>query len=205
MRVGCIQSNYIPWRGYFEFIEKCDKFILLDDIQYTRRDWRNRNKIMTEHGEKWLTIPLKQDNYFAKINEMEVSDNLWGRHHFDILRQAYRKTPGWNKYAEELEWAYIDAPTNLSEINQSFLNLGCKWLGIQTPLIQSSTLAAHGAKSERLVALCKSIGASRYLSGPTAKAYLDEKMFNEAEIEVEWMQYSDWPKLTFLHGLFNEG
>ena len=204
MRVGIIQSNYIPWRGYFEFIERCDQFILLDDVQYTRRDWRNRNKIRTPRGDQWLTIPLKESgNYLAKINEMEVSDPIWDRRHFDTLRAAYRTSKHWRRYEDELEWAYIDAPKMLTEINQRFLALGLKWLGISTPISQSTQYKSHGAKSEKLIALCKSIGASHYLSGPLAKAYLNEQEFNDNGIAVEWMEYRDWPKLTFLHGLFN--
>ena len=202
-RIAISQSNYIPWRGYFQMIESVDQFILLDDVQYTRRDWRNRNKIMTSRGEQWLTIPLKQEDYLAKICEMQVSDPIWTIRHFDSLRQAYRSSKHWQKYADRLEWTYIDAPTNLSEINQNFLNLGCDWLGIKTPITTSMTYKATGVKSERLIALCRSIGATHYLSGPTAKAYLDEQAFNDAGIAVEWMEYSDWPKLTFLHGLFH--
>ena len=204
MRVGIIQSNYIPWRGYLEFIEKCDQFILLDDVQYTRRDWRNRNKIRTVRGDVWLTIPLKQTgNYEARINEMEVSDPIWDRRHFDTLRAAYCGAKRWKQYEDELEWAYIDAPKMLTGINQRFISLACKWLEISTPISLSTQYKSHGAKSEKLIALCRSIGASRYLSGPSAKDYLDEKAFNAAGIAVEWMQYSDWPRLSFLHGLFN--
>lgn len=203
MRVGIIQSNYIPWRGYFEFISKCDLFILLDDIQYTRRDWRNRNKIRTKYGDQWLTIPLKQDNFYAKINEMEVSDPIWDRRHFDTLRQAYRTSAHWKDYEDELEWAYIDAPKQLSGINRRFIDLGCKWLRIKTPITWSTDYEHSGTKSENLVSLCKAARADCYLSGPTAKAYLDEKLFSDNGIRVEWMQYSAWPKLTFLHGLFN--
>jgi len=204
MRVGIIQSNYIPWRGYFEFIARCDAFILLDDVQYTRRDWRNRNKILTQKGETWLTIPLKESgNYLAKINEMEIADPIWDRRHFDSLRSAYRSTKEWKKYEDELEWNYIDAPENLSKINERFLRLGLKWLQISTPISQSTQYKGHGAKSEKLISLCKSIGADRYLSGPSARNYLNEQEFNNAGIAVDWMQYSDWPKLSFLHGIFN--
>jgi len=204
MRVGIIQSNYIPWRGYFEFIAKCDLFILLDEVQYTRRDWRNRNKIRTPRGDVWLTIPLKESgNYLAKINEMEVADPIWDRRHFDTLKAAYRTSKYWRKYEEELEWTYIDSPVSLSAINRRFLDLGCKWLGVNTTLKPDKEFSASGAKSERLIALCKSAGATSYLSGMAAKNYLDEKLFNDIGIAVEWMQYSDWPKLSFLHGVFN--
>lgn len=203
-RVAIVQSNYIPWRGYFELIERCDEFILLDDVQYTRRDWRNRNKIRTHKGDVWLTIPLKQTgNYEAKINEMEVSDPIWDRRHFDIMRQAYSSAPHWKRYEDELEWAYIDASPRLSEINHRFLVTGLRWLGIDTPLSWSTNYQSHGVKAEKLISLCKAAGATHYLSGPAAKNYMDEKPFNAEGIQVEWMEYRDWPRLSFLHGVFN--
>lgn len=203
-KVGIIQSNYIPWMGYFEFIEKCDEFILLDDVQYTRRDWRNRNKIRTRHGDIWLTIPLKQTgNYEAKICEMEVSVPMWDRRHFDTLRQSYRTSKYWKKYEDELEWTYIDSPSSLSLINHRFLTLGLGWLKVNTPISWSSQYQSQGSKSEKLISLCKSSGATHYISGPSAKNYLDEKKFNDADISVEWMQYKNWPKLSFLHWVLN--
>lgn len=189
--------------GYFEFIARCDRFILLDDVQYTRRDWRNRNKIRTRYGDRWLTIPVKQSgNYEAKINEMVVADPLWMRWHFDTLAQAYGQCSGWKRYSEELEWCYIDSPEKLSGINRAFLDLGCKWLGVTTPISWSTDYASHGFKSEKLVSLCKSCGADTYLTGPAAKGYLDESYFNANGITVEWMAYHDWPRLSFLHSLF---
>lgn len=206
MRVGIIQSNYIPWMGYFEFISKCDLFILLDDVQFTRRDWRNRNKIRTKEGDRWLTIPLKQSgNYEARINEMMISDPMWVKHHFDILSGNYQTAVGWKRYAEELEWCYIDSPDDLSNINRNFLELGMKWLGIQTPIKWSTEYPSEGTKSEKILTLCQACGATSYLSGPTAKSYLEEGLLAQAGIGTEWMTYHDWPKLSFLHVLLTSG
>lgn len=205
MRVGIIQSNYIPWRGYFEFISKCDLFIFLDDVQYTRRDWRNRNRIRTNRGDVWLTIPLKQDDFHAKISEMQVSDPIWDRRHFDTIRAAYRTAKCWNQFEDELEWAYIDAPTDLSGINRHFVELGMKWLGITTPLKRDTELLPSytGDATGRLISLCRKSGATSYLSGPAAKDYLNEKAFQDAGIKVEWMEYGNWPRLSFIHGVLN--
>lgn len=201
MRVAIVQSNYIPWRGYFELIERVDEFIIMDDVQFTRRDWRNRNRIRTPAGETWLTIPVKQSgNYQAKINEMVVSDPVWMHWHFESLRMAYGKSKYWEEYQNELYLTYMDVPDDLSGINRKLIELGCKWLNIKTPI---KTYPGEGTKSDRLIGLCRQAGATRYLSGPTAKAYLDEEAFNQAGIEVDWMEYQDWPKLTFLHGVFN--
>lgn len=206
MRVAIVQSCYIPWLGYFQLISKCDLFILLDDVQFTRRDWRNRNKIRTRQGDRWLTIPLKQSgNYDARIDEMVVSDPLWMQTHYDILAANYRTAPGWKRYYDELEWCYIDAPEHLSGINRRFLELGMRWLGIGTSLAWSTDYDSGGTKSAKLVDLCRACGATCYLSGPTAKAYLDERLFNANGIGVEWMTYHDWPKLSFLHVILTSG
>lgn len=206
MRVAAVQSCYVPWLGYFELISKCDLFILLDDVQFTRRDWRNRNKIRTKQGDRWLTIPLKQSgNFDARIDEMVVSDPLWMKRHFDILAYNYRTAAGWSRYADELEWCYLDTPADLSGINRRFLELGMRWLGIGTPLAWSTDYDSGGTKSAKLVDLCRACGATCYLSGPAAKAYLDEPLFNANGISVEWMAYHDWPRLSFLHVLFTSG
>ena len=206
VRVAIVQSNYIPWAGYFQLIAKCDLFIFLDDVQYTRRDWRNRNKIRTKQGDRWLTIPLKQSgNYEARIDEMTISDQLWGTRHFDTLAASYRSAPGWKRYADALEWCYIDSPERLSLINRSFIELGMQWLGVATPLAWSTQYESHGTKSVKLVDLFLACGATVYLSGPSARDYLDEKLFNDHGIAVEWMEYGDWPRLSFLHVLFVSG
>jgi WbqC-like protein len=205
-RIAIVQSSYIPWRGYFELMEKVDEFILLDDVQFTRRDWRNRNKIRTKRGDQWLTIPLKQSgNYQARIDEMRVSDPLWMHQHFQALRAAYGGSRNWKRYEDALYFAYLDAPDDLSGINRRFIDLACEWLGIGTKITRSSDYDHQGSKSDNLVSLCKSSSATRYLTGQKARGYLDEPLFNQNGIAVDWMEYSDWPRLTFLHGLLTNG
>jgi WbqC-like protein len=200
--VGIIQGNYIPWPGYFEFIQRCDEFIVLDDVQYTQRDWRNRNKIS---GGRWLTIPVKAPHR-ARIDEVEVSDSGWSKRHWDILRLNYRKSPFFstNDWIERL-YRDVSGFAKLASVNLSMTREICERLEIGTPIYSSGAFGAQGTKSQRLVNLCKRLNATRYLSGPSARDYLDEEAFKKEGIEVRWMQYSGWPKLSIVDWVYNHG
>ena len=148
-RVAIIQSNYIPWKGYFDIIGSVDEFILLDTVQYTRRDWRNRNLIKTPRGPQWLTIPVEvKGNYTAPIREVHVADPTWNRQHWDTLRQNYASAPGFAAVKDQLAELYLRrTETFLSEINFHFLSAISAWLGIGTRLTWAHDyqVAAEGA------------------------------------------------------------
>ena len=217
-RVAIVQSNYIPWKGYFDLINSVDEFILFDDVQYTVRDWRNRNKIKTSRGVIWLSIPVEvKGRFHQRIREARVSDGNWQATHWKSLAQAYSKAPYFARYREHLEALYQGSfSPYLSEINYTFLSTLCLLLGIHTPLTWSWDYDLVPGKTERLVSLCQQAGATEYVSGPAAKSYLDETLFAEAEIGVRWMDYSDYPEyhqlfppfehaVSVLDLLFNEG
>ena len=119
------QSNYIPWKGYFDAINMVDEFIIYDDMQFTRRDWRNRNKIKTKDGLIWLTIPVEvKGKYFQKINETVISDPNWGMHHWKTIQYNYHKTPYFTLYKDQFEEAFLNNDKKyLTEINLQFLQL----------------------------------------------------------------------------------
>jgi hypothetical protein len=195
--VAILQSNYIPWKGYFDIIEMSDEFILLDEVQYTRRDWRNRNRIKTPDGPRWLTIPVQvKGKYDQLIQEVEVADPSWRRKHWASLRQNYQRTPHFDRYAEQLQRLYLqEEEENLSRINESFLRAICRWLGIRTRIRFSSQLDSEASdKSLRLLELCRLCGAEVYLSGPAARDYLDTEAFDHAGIDVQWMSYAGYPR-----------
>jgi hypothetical protein len=195
--VAIVQSNYIPWKGYFDLINQVDEFILFDDVQYTRRDWRNRNKIKTRDGSKWLTIPVEvKGKYHQKINETRISETSWGNSHFETLRANYKNAPFFRQYKDMIESLYIDhaAEPYLSVVNLHFLQAICSILGIHTPITWSSNYQVHDGKNERLVALCKQAGAQHYVSGPAAKVYLDETLFAQEGITLSFMDYSGYPE-----------
>ena len=179
-RVAIVQSNYIPWRGYFDLISSVDEFILLDDVQYTKQDWRNRNRIKTENGVVWLTIPV-QGGLHKRIDQVEVANPGWASRHLATLTQAYRSAPGLERCLPWLTELYQEANSSLlSEVNRAFLERICAELGVTTPLVPSRLYGASGTKSRSLLELCLAAGADEYLSGPAARSYLDEGLFERA-------------------------
>jgi hypothetical protein len=204
-RVAIIQSNYIPWKGYFNIIQWVDEFVLLDDVQYTRRDWRNRNFIKTPAGLRWLTIPVNVKGKFSiLINEVECDGSAWREEHWNKIREAYKNTRYFSVFSEYFESLYIeDSETNLSRINFKFIKLIKSLLKIDTPIRNSSEFESPQEKTERLVHICKALKAEEYVSGQSAKSYLRVDLFEENGIRVKWADYSDYPVYNQLHPPFN--
>lgn len=205
-RVAILQSNYIPWKGYFDLIDSVDEFIFYDEMQYTKNDWRNRNKIKSPNGLHWLTIPVKQFSLHQKINETEVADSKWAYKHFQTIKQFYGKAACFPEYKNYLEELYATCDfTLLSEINFHFINSLCKVLNIKTKLSWSTDYGLIEGKTERLVDLVMKAGGTEYVSGPAAKDYLEENLFRQAEIKLSWMDYSKYPEYSQLHSPFEHG
>ncbi len=184
-RVAIVQSNYIPWRGYFDLINSVDEFILYDDMQYTKRDWRNRNSIKSRHGLIWLTIPVQvKGKYSQKINDTVVADHKWSNEHWRLIVHNYARAKYFSEYKTKFEELYSASEDRLSQINYRFITAICSMLGIRTTISWSMDYQLIGDKTERLINLCKQAGANKYLSGPTGRVYLDEKLFTDQGIEV---------------------
>ncbi len=192
--VAILQPNYIPWKGYFDMIRSVDEFILLDDVQYTH-DWRNRNLIKTPNGPQWLSIPVRVRSLKDRINEIQVSDSTWKRKHLMNLVHNYSKSGYFKHYYDWLRELFLGhEETNLSRINYRFISAINDVLGITTPVTWSSDYNVQAVNEERVLKLCKKANASVYLSGPSARDYLHEEYFNEAGIEINWMEYSGYPE-----------
>jgi hypothetical protein len=218
-RVAIIQSNYIPWKGYFNIIKCVDHFVLLDDVQYTRRDWRNRNLIKTKAGLKWLTIPVAvKSNYHIKIEDVQAAGSEWRIDHWNQLKNAYGTSQYFKEISPFFEEIYLQSKElNLSKINFSFIEKILAILNIRTPLSWSREFANMPTrKTERLVHICKNLNASEYISGVAAKDYLEVELFEKENIKVVWADYSGYLPYSqlyppFEHGvsimdmLFNEG
>ncbi len=204
-KTAIVQSNYIPWKGYFDMINLVDEFILFDDMQYTRRDWRNRNRIKTASGVRWLTIPVEvKGKYFQKIKDTVVSDAAWNRKHWDSIVHSYSRTRHFRQYKETFEELYLGCSEKyLSRINHRFLATICNLLGIDTKITWSMDYRLADGKTERLVDLCKQVGADEYISGPTAKGYMDEEMFKKEGIKLSYMDYSGYPEYNQLYPPFD--
>ncbi|HEY9870426.1 MAG TPA: WbqC family protein [Candidatus Obscuribacterales bacterium] len=204
-RCAILQSSYIPWKGYFDLINMVDEFILYDTVQYTRRDWRNRNKIKTPRGAQWLTIPVKtKGNFGAKIQEIEVEGPDWGGSHWGAICTNYAKAKHFGDYRAAFEQCYLRATDRyLSAINEKFIRLICNILGIETRITSASQYASEGDRNWRLINLCKQVGAEVYYSGPAAKSYMDVALFEQEGIEVVWMDYSGYPEYEQLFPPFD--
>jgi hypothetical protein len=204
-KIAIVQSNYIPWKGYFDMINMVDEFVLYDTAQYTRRDWRNRNKIKSPQGPMWLSIPVDvKGKYFQKIKDTRISDKNWNLKHWQSIRHSYAKSKCFSEYKDFLEELYLTPGEDfLSDVNHRFLSALCKEMGIQTRIRCSSEFELPEDKTEKLIAICRQCEAHEYLSGPAAKDYLDEALFNSQNIKVAWMDYSDYPEYEQLYPPFD--
>lgn len=193
-RVAILQSNYVPWKGYFGLIAAVDEFVFYEDVQYTSRDWRNRNRIQTPHGPQWLSIPV-HGSLDRLLKDVQICDAGSGRAHWKRLLANYARADFFSPVAAWLEPHYRDAPwERLSVVNRSLVAAICRYLGIGTRLSVSSDFDCAGERSQRLVSMCRQAGADVYVSGPAAKAYLDTAAFERAGIEVEWFDYPGYPE-----------
>lgn len=204
-KTAIVQSSYIPWKGYFDLINLVDTFILFDHVQYTRRDWRNRNKIKTPNGLLWLSIPVNtKGKYLQKIMDITVSDPNWNRKHWRSIMLNYSHAKYFQDYRGLFEDLYLNMKEqNLSRINFQFIKAICGILGIQTKLVWSYDYKFRPGKNETLIDFCHQNDASIYLSGPSAKSYLDEDLFRSEGIAVEFMDYSGYPEYPQLYPPFD--
>jgi hypothetical protein len=204
-RIAISQSNYIPWKGYFDLMNSVDEFMLYDEVQYTRRDWRNRNRIKTPTGVRWLTIPVQtKGRYSQRIDETLISEPSWAADHFSTLRGMYGRTPHFATYAPDLERLYTDLPgERLSQVNRAFIDLVNRALNVTTMLSWSTDYEVAEARrrrfeggdsSELLAALAEAAGADVYVSGPAARAYMEHECFDRRGIAVEYFDYGPYPE-----------
>lgn len=216
-RVAVLQSNYIPWKGYFDIIHDVDLFIFHDDLQYTKNDWRNRNKILINGKLHWLTIPVgtREDR---QIVDVTMPDRSWQRKHFLTLRTAYGRRPGFRRYEDFFHYVYMEREWEyLYELNRYLIeHISRDFLGIKTQFADSRDYPTHGVKHEKLLSLLQAAGADVYESGPAAKDYIIAEDYEKAGIELIWKDYSGYPEYpqnseSFVHGvsildmLFNLG
>lgn len=203
-KVAVVQSNYIPWKGYFDLIAAVDEFILFDDMQYTRRDWRNRNKIKTPNGTQWLTVPVvAKGKYNQKIRETEIDGSSWSAVHWKSLELNYRRSNSFDEVAQWLRPLYLEADyTHLFSLNRKFIKAICDYLGISTRITTSSDYSLSEGKTERLADLCLQAGAEEYVAGPASKDYIEEKVFLDSGVKLSWFDYGEHPEYPQLWGHF---
>lgn len=200
-----VQSNYLPWKGYFDLMRQADVFVLYDDVQYTRRDWRNRNIIKTPQGLHWLTIPVNaKGNYHEKIEEIKISSKDWIANHWNTMAMSYRKSPGFQEHSRAIHTLLTGCNdfAHLSDINHHLLSGIANLLEIKTPIVRSSDYGKVPGKNENLIHICKAVGATCYVSGPSAASYLDRDLFSQAGLDLQYIDYSGYPEYSQPHGTF---
>ena len=201
-KVAILQSNYLPWKGYFDLIAYVDEFIIYDDMQYTNRDWRNRNMIKTPNGLLWLSIPVGT-NTKRTIREVLISEKDWRNKHCQNLKSNYQKSPFFDEVYLIISDIILDDNINsLSELNISLINAICNYLHIETKISYCWDYGLIDGKTERLVDLCQKANASVYVSGPSAKNYIDEQLFKSKNIQLEWFNYEGYQEYPQLWGDF---
>jgi hypothetical protein len=203
MKIAIIQSNYLPWKGYFDIINDVDCFVFLEDVQYTKNDWRNRNKLKTPNGTEWFTVPViggtKQKIYEAKID----SNQNWEKKHKKMINANYSKATYYNSYKDDIMEIYNQKFENISELNIYSIKKICDLLNISTEFINSIEMDTDGVKENKIIDICCQLGANEYLSGPAAKNYIHEKKFRDANIKLFFKNYSDYPEYPQVWGEFS--
>lgn len=207
MKVAILQPSYIPWRGYFHQIAKVDLFIFYDDVQYDKHGWRNRNRIKTANGPIWLTIPVLTSGVVSghvPIREVHISPTeKWSAKHWMTIQQSYKRAPFFARYAPLLESALRSPPPLLADFTIDLTVALARALGLEkTQFLRSSSLSAQGQKTDRLIEILTHVGARHYVSGPSARDYIEPEKFERAGITVEYMVY-DYPEYPQLHGAYD--
>ncbi len=201
-RCVIVQPSYIPWRGYFDLIHRADVFVFYDDVQYDKEGWRNRNRVKSPRGTTWLTIPVKSHGVVTRqipINRVEIADDRWAQNHLQTLTRLYGVAPHFEEHRTWLEGMYASPPRQLAEFTIPSTMAIAARLGItSTTFVRSSELSVKGRRTDRLVSVLQKVGGTHYLSGPSARHYLEVEKLKTAGITLEWMSY-DYPEYPQLY------
>ncbi|MBT8039683.1 MAG: WbqC family protein [Xanthomonadales bacterium] len=205
MKTAILQSNYIPWKGYFHLIDSVDTFVLYDSVQFTKNDWRNRNKIIINGSANWITIPVQHLSLSQTIRDTKVAQPNWATKHWRTIQQSYSKAPFFKEFGQTIEATYLklEKQTHLGKINLTLIRLICEILEIKTKIVTDEEFDLPEDRLERLITICEETGASTYFSGPAARDYIDEDRFQDSGIEVEWMDYTGYPEYRQLSADFD--
>lgn len=217
MIVSIHQPNYLPWIGYFHKIYHSDIFVILDDVQFGKNQVINRNKIKTDKGWAYLTVPVLVKGHFGQlIKEVRLDNHInWRKKHWKSILYNYKKAEHFSNYSQYFENLYKSEWENLSKLNEDIIRNMVKFLEIQTKFIRSSELGIEGESTERLINIVKAVGGDTYLSGIQSKDYIDKNMFAKNGVKLIYQDFhhpkynqlfGDFiPKMSVIDLLFNEG
>jgi WbqC-like protein family len=193
MKVAIIQSSFIPWKGYFDIIHDVDRFVFLEDVQYTKHDWRSRNRVKTPGGAKWLSVPVL-GGIDQRICEAKIDySQPWAEKHMRTIRHSYASCDYYGSYRDEIFGVLKHRHETISGLNIALIKKLSSIMGIETELLDSRGLAAAGRRDDRLIAICERVGADVYLSGPAASAYITPEKFDRAGIRLQYKDYGGYP------------
>jgi hypothetical protein len=217
MLVAIHQPEHMPWLGFFEKLLRADLFVLLDDVQFSKGDFQNRNRVKGRNGAQWLTVPVVH-KFPQQINEVVIATDNWQAKHWKMLVSCYARAAHFEMFADAFEEFYRRTWTKLSELNVAAIQMLARALGIEKKIIFSSCLAADGHKSELVLNICQAVGARAYYSGRAGSTYLDASAFRRAGIEIVVQDFEHpvyeqlfmkeqgfVPNLSALDLLFNHG
>ncbi len=194
-KIAIIQSNYIPWKGYFHIIQKVDHFVFLDSVKYTTRDWRNRNQIKTPSGISWLSVPTKRKSDSLIKDVLIDNPTNWAEKHFKTLWGSYKRTDYWELYVDFLESFLLKKKWDeLSVLNHFLIRKISEMLKINTQFHDSSSFVLETGGNEKIISIVKQLNGDHYLTGPLAKAYIKPELFEKNGILLEYMDYPDYPE-----------
>jgi hypothetical protein len=215
--VAIHQPEHMPWLGFFEKLLRADVFVVLDDVQFSKGDFQNRNRVKGQGGAQWLTVPVAQ-RLGQKINKVEIAGDAWRAKHWKTLRSCYARAAHFEEFAGRFEEFYARTWAKLSELIVEAIRMLARAFGVEKEFVFSSTLGAVGQKSELVLNICKAVGATRYYSGRAGGAYLDAEAFGRAGVEIVVQEFEHpvyeqlfmkeqgfVPNLSALDLLFNRG
>ncbi|HLO63220.1 MAG TPA: WbqC family protein [Azonexus sp.] len=222
MIVATHQPHYLPWLGYLDRMQKADLFVVLDHVQFERRNYQNRTRILLDGVPRWLTVPVVQASQLERVIDKQIDNSSgdkksWGLKHYQTLRHAYRDAPFFDLYGPKLFKILSTCPERLVDMDQMTLDFLREALDIRTPLVNSSELNLSGARSELILNLCLAVGADTYLAGMGgSRTYLDRAMFAKAGVNIIWQEFQHpiyfqcgggpfMPGLSAIDLLFNHG
>ena len=192
--VAICQPHYLPWIGYFEMIDRVDLFVLFDDVDFIKREWKNRNRIRKERSSaetRWLSVPIERSSQrHTPICEARLSPEVnWPRQHLEAIRQVYGGAPHFDSIYPWLTALLQQPHSTLGELNCTLIEAFCDQVGVHTELVRSSSLQSHGSKTERLLSVLRAVEATSYLANNGSKNYLEPSLFEEAEIAWSFQDY----------------
>jgi len=214
----CIhQPDFLPFLGFYQKLKRSDIYIALDHVQFIKRGWQNRDRIKSQNGEIWLTVPVEnKGNYKQLLMDTKLDDSQqWREKHLNTIKSCYGKAPHFKSYFEKIEAIYRQPHGTLTKLNLSFIRFFLDIFKMDIPIKKSSEMNPDGAKNELLIDLCKKISAAKYITGTGATEYLDDAMFKANGIELEVVSFNPKPypqlfgdfipNLSAVDFLFNKG